>query len=325
MLVPTPLLVSVRNSNWCGHKQHQHHHSGGSISSSTDRCSATPTRSKSGDTSAHTTPVYAASPFAPGPGLNEICPMCSHSTLRRRTTSTWTASTSTTSSGLHIARSDTPRRFAASRRVPREISSTASRSLLHTCAATGESMHVAWPHLQSCTRERHASDTSGSFGSFARRYEHYCASAGHRGRRYGLAVTAEMCYPSVPAVGAALREMLRRNGLRRLLISTNSRDAAELDAIRVEVQREHRRDKWPVSMRTERRRRRSRGCIHRGSFRAQVDFVRWDPPRWVAVSRPEWVPHAELLLCAHAAAFVGTLTSTYSASVCPGRTVRDHH
>jgi len=41
----------------------------------------------------------------------------------------------------------------------------------------------------------------------------------------------------------------------------------------------------------------------------------------VRARRPEWVPHIELLLCVDAAAFTGTVTSTFSASVLAQRDV----
>ena len=50
-----------------------------------------------------------------------------------------------------------------------------------------------------------------------------------------------------------------------------------------------------------------------------VPFTLWRPPQ---AFRAEWVPHVELLLCARADAFVGTLTSTFSAAVLVQRDLR---
>jgi len=111
-------------------------------------------------------------------------------------------------------------------------------------------------------------------------YEYYCFGRGlghYGGRRFGVAVAEPMCFPSVALVGQTLRELLRRHALRHVLLATNSIDAAELRALH-----------------------------------AEVPHVRWQPRSGIP---PEWVPHVELLLCARAAAFVGTLPSTFSTSV----------
>jgi len=114
-------------------------------------------------------------------------------------------------------------------------------------------------------------------------YDAYCAGAGglgHYGRvRYGVPVTPEACFPSIAQVAAALHAALRRHRLRSVLLATNSIDAAELQELH-----------------------------------ATVPFRRWHAGP-TAASHPEWVPLVEMLLCARAAAFVGTLPSTWSASV----------
>ena len=72
---------------------------------------------------------------------------------------------------------------------------------------------------------------------------------------------------------------MRRHRLQSVLLATNSFDEAEL-----------------------------------AQLHELVPFRRWQPD---AADRPppEWLPAVELLLCARAAAFVGTLPSTWSASV----------
>ena len=114
-------------------------------------------------------------------------------------------------------------------------------------------------------------------------YEHYCAGSGLRmygGIRFGVTVTEEMCYPSIATVVGALDLLLQRHGLRRVLLATNSVDAHELRALH-----------------------------------ADLPLKRWQPPAQLSSAHPEWVPTVELLLCAMAAAFVGTLPSTFTASI----------
>lgn len=114
-------------------------------------------------------------------------------------------------------------------------------------------------------------------------YEHYCAGPGLRhygGRRFGVRVTEQMCFPSVEFVAAALRAQQRRHGLRRVLLATNTVDAQEL-----------------------------------AQLRALVDFERWTPPPPLQQMHPERIAVVELLMCAMAAAFVGTLPSTFSATI----------
>ena len=111
-------------------------------------------------------------------------------------------------------------------------------------------------------------------------YEHYCAGSGlsHYGRlRYGVQVSPEMCFPSVKQAAASLRVALQQHHLRWLLLATNSVDEAEL-----------------------------------AELNSLVPFKRWAPDSSIL---DEWVPVVELLLCARAAAFVGTLPSTFSATV----------
>ncbi|KAL1523344.1 hypothetical protein AB1Y20_018289 [Prymnesium parvum] len=115
-------------------------------------------------------------------------------------------------------------------------------------------------------------------------YERYChgASSGlshYKWRRFGVHVSAEACFPSVSSVAAAVRAALQRHGLRRVLLATNSQDADEL-----------------------------------AKLQALVPFSRWQPAE-MSRTHPEWIPSVELLLCARAKAFIGTLPSTWSASV----------
>ena len=120
-------------------------------------------------------------------------------------------------------------------------------------------------------------------------YEGYCAGSGlgyYGGRRYGFAVAPEMCFPSVAAVAAALDGARRRHGARRVLLATNSRDANEL-----------------------------------AELRERVEYSRWTPPPTFGAT-PELVPAVELLLCARAAAFVGTVSSTFTATVVAQRDLR---
>ena len=120
-------------------------------------------------------------------------------------------------------------------------------------------------------------------------YEGYCAGSGlgyYGGRRYGFAVAPEMCFSSVAAVAAALDGARAATGARRVLLATNSRDANELAELRERVE-----------TRAGRRRQRS-------------------------ARRLELVPAVELLLCARAAAFVGTVSSTFTATVVAQRDLR---
>ena len=121
-------------------------------------------------------------------------------------------------------------------------------------------------------------------------YEHYCAGSGLRhygGRRYGVGVTRQMCFPSVGEVAAAIQRAQARHGARRVLLATNSRDELEL-----------------------------RGLA------ALVPYERWVPPDELLATAPELLPTIELLMCARAAAFVGTWPSTFSATVVARRDVR---
>ena len=72
-------------------------------------------------------------------------------------------------------------------------------------------------------------------------YEQYCSSssglAHYRGVRFGVRVTPEACFPSVERVAAALQAALRRNGLRRVLLATNSVNEMELKQVRATPQR----------------------------------------------------------------------------------------
>ena len=114
-------------------------------------------------------------------------------------------------------------------------------------------------------------------------YEHYCAGSGLRhygGMRYGVRVRREMCFPSVDEVAAAVRAAQARHGVQRVLLATNSRDAAELRRLRT-----------------------------------LVPYERWEPTARMRARAPELVPSVELLLCARATAFVGTWPSTFSATV----------
>jgi hypothetical protein len=86
-----------------------------------------------------------------------------------------------------------------------------------------------------------------------------------------------MCFPTVGQVATTLRLELHRRRLHRVLIATNSVDGMEL-----------------------------------AELRALLPYSRWQPDSSVAA---EWIPVVELILCARAAAFVGTLPSTFSASV----------
>ena len=118
-------------------------------------------------------------------------------------------------------------------------------------------------------------------------YEGYCFGEGlaHFGwRRFGVQVTTEMCFPSLPTVAEALHEAAGTHGLSRVFLATNSRDEAEMKELA-----------------------------------RLVPFTLWRPPQ---AFRAEWVPHVELLLCARADAFVGTLTSTFSAAVLVQRDLR---
>lgn len=93
-------------------------------------------------------------------------------------------------------------------------------------------------------------------------YEHYCAGRGlahYGGRRFGVAVTRPMCFPSVGEVAAAVRAAQERHGARRVLLATNSRDGDELRALR-----------------------------------ALVKFDRWEPPVAMAEQSPELIPIATL-------------------------------
>jgi len=121
-------------------------------------------------------------------------------------------------------------------------------------------------------------------------YEHYCAGSGLRhygGKRYGVAVTRQMCFPSVGEVAAAIQRAQARHGARRVLLATNSRDELELRALA-----------------------------------ALVPYERWAPPDELRAAAPELLPAIELLMCARAAAFVGTWPSTFSATVVARRDVR---
>ena len=62
--------------------------------------------------------------------------------------------------------------------------------------------------------------------------------------------------------------------------------------------------------------------VHARELHALVPFVRWRPPAEVLASTPELVPLVELLLCSRAAAFLGTLPSTFTASILVQRDLR---
>lgn len=118
-------------------------------------------------------------------------------------------------------------------------------------------------------------------------YEHYCAGGGlarYGRRRFGVAITPSMCFPSITQAIEAIHTALRRHSLSRVLLATNSIDAVEL-----------------------------------ATLHAAAAVVRWQPPPTMP---PEWVPHIELILCAMADAFVGTLPSTYTATVLAQRDAR---
>ena len=130
-------------------------------------------------------------------------------------------------------------------------------------------------------------------------YESYCAGSGldyFGRRRYGVRVTPAMCYPSVGRVVEALGAAAARHGLARVLLATNSVDEDELAQLRTSAD--------PAT--------------------ARLDVRRWTPPPRISERHPEWVPAVELLLCARAAAFVGTLPSTFSATVLAQRDALGH-
>ena len=121
-------------------------------------------------------------------------------------------------------------------------------------------------------------------------YEHYCAGSGLRhygGMRYGVRVRREMCYPSVVDVAAAVRAAQARHGAWRVLLATNSRDAAELRRLR-----------------------------------ALVPYERWEPTSRMLARSPELVPAVELLLCSRATAFVGAAWSKGPLGSAPARLLR---
>ena len=120
-------------------------------------------------------------------------------------------------------------------------------------------------------------------------YELYCAGTGLRhygGRRFNVDVTRRMCFPSVADVATTVRALQRRHGIQQVLLATNSVDEDEL-----------------------------------AELQDAAPFVRWQPSAQLERERPEWVPAVELLLCAMAAAFVGTLPSTFTASILAQRDV----
>ena len=114
-------------------------------------------------------------------------------------------------------------------------------------------------------------------------YGLYCAGSGlaHYGRRrFGVTVSAQMCFPSVAQVANALASLQRRHELDKVLLATNSIDPNELRELN-----------------------------------EALPYVRWQPPLQLMRERPEWVASIELLLCAMATAFVGTLPSTFTTSI----------
>ena len=122
-------------------------------------------------------------------------------------------------------------------------------------------------------------------------YDRYCAGDGgalkgsvFKGRRFGVRVTAEMCFPSIQQIAESLRLLMARHGLREVLLATNEQDAAELDRLR-----------------------------------SLVPFRRWSPPTTLP---PELIPLVELLLCREAEAFIGTFPSTFSTTILAQRDVR---
>lgn len=151
-----------------------------------------------------------------------------------------------------------------------------------------------------------AAPSAGYVAAHLRRdgYQGYCSGAGlghYGGRRYGVSVSAEMCYPSVQQAAAAIRQAIDRHsaglsaglprpasgGARSVLLATNSIDAAEIDELRLELARGAR----------------------------EVALLRWAPPPALLRESPELVPAVEMLLCARAELFVGTLPSTFSATI----------
>ena len=111
-------------------------------------------------------------------------------------------------------------------------------------------------------------------------YEQYCIGSGlhfFKSQRFGVHVTQNMCYPSIPTVAYSLNTMKQLHGLQHVLLATNSLDDEELE-----------------------------------SLQRKILYKRWHPPRGTP---PEWVPIVDLLLCAMADAFVGTLPSTFTASI----------
>ena len=120
-------------------------------------------------------------------------------------------------------------------------------------------------------------------------YDRYCSGAGlqgqvFKGRRFGVHVTPEMCYPSMGEVAASLVLLLRRHGIGKVLLATNEVDQSQLRQLQ-----------------------------------AAVPYERWRPPASVP---PEAVPVVEMLLCARAAAFVGTLPSTFTTTILVQRDLR---
>ena len=101
-----------------------------------------------------------------------------------------------------------------------------------------------------------------------------------------------MCFPSVAAAAAAINAAAARHGLTappgarsqgpRVYLATNSVSEAELAELHAQL---------------------------------PGGYARWSPDETLLAEQPEWVPTVELLICAGAAAFVGTLPSTFSASV----------
>ena len=155
------------------------------------------------------------------------------------------------------------------------------------------------PRLRALARRaaRALFGRSPYLGAHLRRdgYEHYCAGSGLEffgGRRYGVQVSTEMCFPSVAAAAAAINAAAARHGLTappgarsqgpRVYLATNSVSEAELAELHAQL---------------------------------PGGYARWSPDETLLAEQPEWVPTVELLICAGAAAFVGTLPSTFSASV----------
>lgn len=95
-------------------------------------------------------------------------------------------------------------------------------------------------------------------------------------------VNAGARLPAAEQVASTLSVALAEHGLSHLYLATNSIDDAEL-----------------------------------ARLAELVPYRRYSPhsaPDGELARRPEWLPAVELLLCANAAAFVGTLPSTFSAS-----------